>query len=525
MGRSFRVKVIHMNTETTAIRLDDWEKVLIRKGLKRDTIRMKMFHIRRCMRFFEDRDLSTITAEDFTVLADGLGSITPNSKGRIMNSFNEYLAFVYGISPYNDLRTRCRVGSRDSLALILDVDPRLNGWLEWLVGHNRDRTSSASRRASARNGMIFLLERYPDLKPETVTEEMIMAIYRDYPGGRNNQMAVANDTAAFAEWCGAGPVQDLFHEMRNRTVWEDRVFSGRFGKELRSYHTFMVEHYYRPNTCVGNVNTVRNMLLIMEPILGEFRLEDLTEEDFMEVRYTQDRVSEPTLRAYMTVFGLFVEHVTGTNPYNDRLMRWSIELAGKRKFLTDEEWAELAREADPTERIIVVLGSMMGLRRMEIANLKVEDVGKFYVHVEGKGSGPRGKEAEQVLDDMTRALIGDYMAYRGRIIETYGDRSKGRLVICDRGDYVGCPYSAGGISRVMRRLSDRTGVYFTCHCLRRYYATSLYDDGTELNKIRVLMRHTSLETTLNKYINVDTRKLIEAQSGVTGRMAALAGFI
>ncbi len=71
---------------------------------------------------------------------------------------------------------------------------------------------------------------------------------------------------------------------------------------------------------------------------------------------------------------------------------------------------------------------------------------------------------------------------------------------------------------MIRRFSDRLGFRFSCHCFRRYYATSLYEDGVDQNMIRIMMRHVKLDTTLNRYINVNTQRILKAQERIGGRM-------
>ena len=514
MGRSFRVKVIHMNTETTAKPMVAWRRAMVMKGLKPETIDLKIRCAERCIEAMGDADLSKTDPDDLRRLSDSFGDITATSKARLLHSFNEYLTVAHGISPYDELRDRHRVGSRSYLGIVFSVDPKLDQWAEWMVAHGADRQAAMYKRAAARNGYGYLMERYPDIDPGDITPEMLLSIEDGYPAVPQRANAIANSLAAFAEWCGAGPVAVLYHDLRTNRSWEGRVFSGKFGDRIRSYHDFMVRHYFRPSTCRSQVNSVVYAIQIIEEVLGDFELEELTPEDLFDVRFTQTRVSEPTLRTYLTVFGQFVLHCIGTNPYSDRLMRWNNGLVARRIFLTQEEFMTIAREADPTERIVVVLGATLGLRKVEIVNLKVSDIGTRFVHVEGKGSGPMGKVSDQVLDPDTAALIDEYLEYRRKVLDTHGDFSEGRLVVCDRGINAGHPFTLEGMGVFIRKFSDRLGFRFSCHCFRRYYATSLYDSGVDLNMIRTMMRHTKLETTLGKYIDVDTRKMAVAQSGI-----------
>ena len=49
---------------------------------------------------------------------------------------------------------------------------------------------------------------------------------------------------------------------------------------------------------------------------------------------------------------------------------------------------------------------------------------------------------------------------------------------------------------------------------RRLYATTLYDAGTDLDSLRRLMRHESVNTTLRCYITADPRRMAAAEDAV-----------
>ncbi len=50
--------------------------------------------------------------------------------------------------------------------------------------------------------------------------------------------------------------------------------------------------------------------------------------------------------------------------------------------------------------------------------------------------------------------------------------------------------------------------------MRRFYCTSLVDAGLDMDTVRRMMRHNSLDTTLNVYLCADPRKLDNATAGV-----------
>ena len=48
------------------------------------------------------------------------------------------------------------------------------------------------------------------------------------------------------------------------------------------------------------------------------------------------------------------------------------------------------------------------------------------------------------------------------------------------------------------------------HSLRRLYATTLYDMGTDLNTLRMMMRHEDIRTTMECYIDPNPVKMDNA---------------
>jgi len=70
------------------------------------------------------------------------------------------------------------------------------------------------------------------------------------------------------------------------------------------------------------------------------------------------------------------------------------------------------------------------------------------------------------------------------------------------------------VEQCMRNLEDITRIKATCHTLRRFYCTNLADAGTELDTLRRMMRHSSIEITLESYVRADPRKMKTATNSV-----------
>ena len=80
--------------------------------------------------------------------------------------------------------------------------------------------------------------------------------------------------------------------------------------------------------------------------------------------------------------------------------------------------------------------------------------------------------------------------------------------------YPGEFMTADCVGDIVHRLGKRAGVDCSTHCLRRLYATTLYDRGTDIDTLRRMMRHEQVNTTLRCYLDADPRKIAEAESGL-----------
>jgi len=70
------------------------------------------------------------------------------------------------------------------------------------------------------------------------------------------------------------------------------------------------------------------------------------------------------------------------------------------------------------------------------------------------------------------------------------------------------------VGNFIAEASARVGVKAACHTFRRFYCMNLLDNGFELDTVRRMMRHSSVEITLKSYVCADPRKLKTATDSV-----------
>jgi integrase len=143
--------------------------------------------------------------------------------------------------------------------------------------------------------------------------------------------------------------------------------------------------------------------------------------------------------------------------------------------------------ADDRLTLMLLLGSRAGLRRGEIARVKVTDlvaeVADWSLRISGKGGVPRTIPVSADIARRIAALPGPY-AFPGRF--------EGHL-------------SAAHVGKLLKRAMDGAT---TAHQLRHRYATTLYRATHDIESVRRLVGHASIATT-QRYISVDDDRLRE----------------
>jgi len=254
--------------------------------------------------------------------------------------------------------------------------------------------------------------------------------------------------------------------------------------------------------------SLRKCVEILEAGGHHHRAADITEEDIL---FLKDRLplKEATVRQYLMLLNGMLIHHTGRDVVRPMKLLWNRTIRDRR-FITKAEFARMYRVADDRERMILVLGAFMGLRRGEIASICISDIRGDRMLIHGKGHGREGLVVEQHVPAEVLMEVQRYLAWR----ESLGcvDMSGGRLIVYKvRGqdELRGYPERSSAISDMISSVCARARVCATTHSLRRLYATTLYyDQGVDLCTLRDLMRHSNINTTLSCYIEgYDSRRV------------------
>ncbi len=470
-------------------------------------------------------DLPSLGAGDIELLKGILADFGVQDVGRHVSAFASFLSAATGRPPLVDVggygapRSGWNRGFKEGFRFPAELGEFIR--LSEARGVGRDQiVATASRVVACAN----LLDRVQG--PRGIGEYDLgsMLALESALSGMIGEANVRCHLQSFSRFVSFTAGNDLYAELRESrsdhialdpASEQDERFVGR----LRAYAGHLKEWECKPATIKGRMSSITVCYKALRSVKGDFELEDVDPVDFRKLRTALAGYTEATARNYLYTFGWFIKFATGYDPFPDARIRFNGETV-RRKFIFNDEWVELYRAADVTERLILGLGAFMGLRRREIVSIELDDIKGDKLYVKGKGAGT-GKVEIMAMSELVRRDLGPYLEHRERVLSEYGDRSNGRLFINERMRNVGRPMSVRALETVLDGLVKRSGVSFSPHCLRRFFATTMKDAGVDLDTLRRMMRHSSIDTTLRCYIYADPRKMGAAVGAVDRAFGAL----
>jgi integrase len=174
--------------------------------------------------------------------------------------------------------------------------------------------------------------------------------------------------------------------------------------------------------------------------------------------------------------------------------------------MTKDEVRRVIEAAPPYWRAFFATGYAAGLRRMEVAHLRVEHIdaktGLLRV-VEGKG----GKSREVMLDPTLLAALRRHWRQHG-LPGPWLFPARGL-----RGGWQDDPVNLGQASKAFAEAvkAAKIGRRITLHGLRHAFATHLLEDGVDLYTLQMLLGHDRIETT-TRYTLVRTDRIRATRS-------------
>jgi len=185
----------------------------------------------------------------------------------------------------------------------------------------------------------------------------------------------------------------------------------------------------------------------------------------------------------------------GKNPVADMKQAWRLPSGapGHRRWLTRDQFARLLGAAEGSERLLIALEGLNGLRRVEVLRLRRKDVRleEGILAILGKGRYG-GKWRNIPMHPSVRSLAQPVLA---------GLQAEERVF----------PMSRTGADNLLARAARRAGLFrdgiqVSHHDLRRTFGRIAHESGMDLIQLKNLLGHASIEMT-EHYIGLDADRM------------------
>ncbi len=218
-------------------------------------------------------------------------------------------------------------------------------------------------------------------------------------------------------------------------------------------------------------------------------------------------VSEATTQHYTTILAIYLKWYKN-DIIKDMGILWNRPAHPNVRWITPEEFQKVTEAAaDPTDRLIIMLAAYAGMRRREIADLRLGDILSDRLVITGKGHG-NGKQRIIPLSAKVGAEIARYMAWR----DTVAERTVPELLVgfdIRTKKYRGI--GANTVGNRTARVCRAAGIDASLHSFRRYFATQIWRSmpDKDVRILQELMGHTSPVMTMH-YITTREEDLAAA---------------
>ncbi len=188
-----------------------------------------------------------------------------------------------------------------------------------------------------------------------------------------------------------------------------------------------------------------------------------------------------------------------------------VKLKEKKKFpgcLKDEEVETLVDACNNIrDKLMILMLNGTGFRKGELLCLMHDDVGDYdqhYVRMVDRGdSHPEGERAKG--QERTVPVIPELLKmYNDYLIHEYPETNWGYVFVNIWEGEIGYPMNSGTINTMFRRLSKKTGIHVYPHLFRHTYATRLLRANYAPERVKYLLGHRNIQTTLDVYSHVIT---------------------
>ena len=229
-----------------------------------------------------------------------------------------------------------------------------------------------------------------------------------------------------------------------------------------------------------------------------------TREDIIAYReFQKEHNSLNTVNGYMIALRNFFKFLEYSGIYKnitENVKGVKISELPKKQILTEEQVKTIYNSlTDAREKCMFSLMITTGLRGVEVANAKIEDIklhnGEYVLWVQCKGH----QEKDEYVK-LSSLVLKDIVNY-------IGTRDSGYIFTSTSNHNNGGGVTTTTLRRMIKAIFKRFGLdsdSFSLHSTRRTAATLMYENGVDTFSIQQILHHKS-QTTTTRYINAITR--------------------
>lgn len=218
------------------------------------------------------------------------------------------------------------------------------------------------------------------------------------------------------------------------------------------------------------------------------------------------KISNRSLARFLSVLSSFQQYLSRTDAYQAYLfkipkMKFSAKIPDfipmgeiNKLFETEKKITHSEKYYFQRDYIMVALLYATGMRREELANIKLSDIDRSVktITVLGKGNKVRiVPTGENTFEELVQ-----YLSVREEFLLKKMTKTPYLLL-----NKFGKPLTVRSVNRIVKKFAQKEGMDFTPHTLRHSFATHLLENGADLLLIKEILGHASLSTT-QKYTHV-----------------------
>jgi integrase/recombinase XerD len=263
----------------------------------------------------------------------------------------------------------------------------------------------------------------------------------------------------------------------------------------------LVRRNYSDSTRECYIRTINEFALYFDCPPDKLGLEHI--RNYQAHLFSDRKLSPNTVNQRLAALRFFFVK-TLHRPWNTAETPYPKRVISLPKIMSPEEVGLLIESAIlPFHRIILMTLYATGVRRAELANLRVSDIDskRMVIRIQG-GKGLKDREV-MLSKVLIEALREHWLRYQ----------PKEWLFPGGKWHTSSNPITTKVAWQACRQAAKRCGLEKKVHphVLRHCFATHLLDDGTDLRTIQLLLGHSSLEQTA-RYLHVSKRHLSAAIS-------------